>query len=87
MKDAQRVAVVTGANRGLGQAIARRLAEQGLHVVLTARSAEAANRAAEGLQSEGLSASGHQLDVTWSGAWQTPHSTAAASMSSLTTLA
>ena len=64
MKDAQRVAVVTGANRGLGQAIARRLAEQGLHVVLTARSAEAANRAAEGLQSEGLSASGHQLDVT-----------------------
>jgi NAD(P)-dependent dehydrogenase (short-subunit alcohol dehydrogenase family) len=64
MTDAQRVAVVTGANRGLGQAIALRLARHGLHVVLTARSAEAADRAAEGLLAKGLSASGHQLDVT-----------------------
>ncbi|MGC9671408.1 SDR family oxidoreductase [Planosporangium sp. 12N6] len=60
----QRVAVVTGANRGLGYAIARRLAEQGLHVVLTARSEQAADQAAAKLRGEGLSVSAHQLDVT-----------------------
>lgn len=60
----KRVAVVTGANRGLGQAIARRLAEQGLHVILTARSGDAAERAAEKLADDGYSASGHQLDIT-----------------------
>jgi NAD(P)-dependent dehydrogenase (short-subunit alcohol dehydrogenase family) len=60
----QRVAVVTGANRGLGLAVARGLAQQGLHVVLTARSEQAAERAADELVREGLPASSHQLDVT-----------------------
>lgn len=60
----QRVAVVTGANRGLGKAIARGLAKSGLHVVLTGRSEQAAEAAAAGLVEEGLSASAHQLDVT-----------------------
>ncbi|MDM4721373.1 SDR family NAD(P)-dependent oxidoreductase [Micromonospora sp. WMMA1363] len=62
--EGQRVAVVTGANRGLGYAIARGLAEQGLHVVLTARSEQAAEQAAAKLRGEGLSVSSHQLDVT-----------------------
>lgn len=62
--DGQRVAVVTGANRGLGLAIARGLAKSGLHVVLTGRSEQAAEAAAAGLVEEGLSASAHQLDVT-----------------------
>lgn len=60
----KRVAVVTGANRGLGYAIARRLAAQGLHAVLTARSEQAAEQAAAKLREEGLSVSSHQLDVT-----------------------
>ncbi|MFB9238146.1 SDR family oxidoreductase [Plantactinospora siamensis] len=65
MTDLQRVAVVTGSNRGLGRAIARNLAERhGLHVVITARSEETANRAAQELIDDGLKASGHQLDVT-----------------------
>ena len=60
----QRVAVVTGANRGLGLAIARGLARQGLHVVIAARSDQAAATAAAELLDAGLTASSHQLDVT-----------------------
>lgn len=60
----QRVALVTGANRGLGYAIARRLGTQGLHVVVAGRSEHAAAEAARQLSAEGLTASGHQLDVT-----------------------
>ncbi|WP_367133304.1 SDR family NAD(P)-dependent oxidoreductase [Saccharothrix sp. HUAS TT1] len=59
-----RVALVTGSNRGLGLAIVRGLAQQGLHVVLTARSEQAAEAATAPLVAEGLPVSAHQLDVT-----------------------
>ncbi len=39
-----RVAVVTGANRGIGLAIVAELARQGLTVVLTARDAQKGTR-------------------------------------------
>jgi len=60
-----RVALVTGANRGIGLAVARGLARQGLHVVLTARQLSDAEAAAAQLAGEGLEdTSCQQLDVT-----------------------
>ncbi|MFB7270663.1 SDR family NAD(P)-dependent oxidoreductase [Streptomyces sp. NPDC056244] len=61
-----RVALVTGANRGLGRALAQALAAQGLHVVVTARTYDDADRTAAELRAEGrgLAVSGRQLDVT-----------------------
>jgi NAD(P)-dependent dehydrogenase (short-subunit alcohol dehydrogenase family) len=60
----QRVALVTGANRGLGLAIARGLAQYGLHVVVAGRSEQAIHAVATDLANAGLTASAHQLDVT-----------------------
>ena len=53
-----RVAVVTGANRGIGREVARQLAERGLDVVIGARD-EAKGRAAAG----DVGADFHRLDV------------------------
>ena len=61
-----RCAVVTGANRGLGLAIARGLAESGAHVVVTAREGGTASSAvAAALRADGLSAEAYvpPLDV------------------------
>lgn len=41
------IAVITGANRGIGKEVARQLAMQGAHVILTARNLEAARTAAD----------------------------------------
>jgi NAD(P)-dependent dehydrogenase (short-subunit alcohol dehydrogenase family) len=60
----RRVAVVSGANRGIGNAIARQLAEKGLHVVLTARREGLGREACAELQKDGLAASFFSLDVT-----------------------
>jgi carbonyl reductase 1 len=57
------IAVVTGANRGLGLEVSRQLARQGHQVVLTARDGAAAQAAAESLSGHG-SVSAQQLDVT-----------------------
>jgi NAD(P)-dependent dehydrogenase (short-subunit alcohol dehydrogenase family) len=60
----QRIAVVTGANRGIGLEISRQLARDGVHVILTSRD-QAQGEAERGkLAAEGLSAFYHQLDVT-----------------------
>ena len=48
-----KVAVVTGASRGIGRAIARGFAAAGARVVLTSRSLEAAQSAAEVIRAEG----------------------------------
>lgn len=58
-----RVAIVTGANRGLGFEVARVLATRGLRVVATARTLAKAEAAAERLASEGLDVIGEVVDV------------------------
>ena len=64
MNAAQRIAVVTGGNRGIGFEICRQLAGKGINVVLTARDAKRGERAAKTLQGEGLNAIFHALDVS-----------------------
>jgi NAD(P)-dependent dehydrogenase (short-subunit alcohol dehydrogenase family) len=60
----KRVAVVTGANRGIGLEVCRRLAAAGQHVVLGSRSAAAGEAAARSLAARGLAVDAHPLDVT-----------------------
>ncbi|CAN1138567.1 (+)-neomenthol dehydrogenase [Linum perenne] len=57
------VAMVTGANRGIGFEIVRQLAGHGITVILTSREESAGVEAASVLQELGLSVSFHQLDV------------------------
>jgi 3-oxoacyl-[acyl-carrier protein] reductase len=58
----QRVAVVTGASRGIGEAIAVALARQGRHVVLVARSAEKLAAVQQTIQTAGGTASVRSCD-------------------------
>ncbi|KHO66349.1 3-oxoacyl-ACP reductase FabG [Pseudomonas flexibilis] len=59
-----KVALVTGASRGIGQAIALELGRQGAVVVGTATSAAGAERIAETLKSNGIQGGGLVLDVS-----------------------
>jgi NAD(P)-dependent dehydrogenase (short-subunit alcohol dehydrogenase family) len=59
-----RIAVVTGANRGLGLETCRQLAQQGYQVILTSRDAVKGEAAAASLQQQGLTVTFHPLEVT-----------------------
>jgi NAD(P)-dependent dehydrogenase (short-subunit alcohol dehydrogenase family) len=59
-----KIALVTGANRGIGFEVCRQLAEHGLHVILTSRDATKGQEAIETLRREGYELSYHQLEVT-----------------------
>jgi NAD(P)-dependent dehydrogenase (short-subunit alcohol dehydrogenase family) len=59
-----KVALVTGANRGIGLETARQLGKNGITVVVGARSLAAAQKTATALQGEGIDVFPVQLDVT-----------------------
>src|SRR6266550_205855 len=58
------VAVVTGANRGIGLEVVRQLARRGMRVVLGSRNLEKGEVAARSLTREGATVFPRQLDVT-----------------------
>ena len=59
-----KVAIVTGSARGLGAAMARRLAEEGAKVVVTDIQAEAAQATAKALRDDGFAAHCVVADIT-----------------------
>lgn len=64
MTNNKKVALITGANRGIGLETARQLGKNGITVIVAARSLAAAEQTAEKLKAEGLDAFPVQLDVT-----------------------
>jgi len=64
MPQQQKVALVTGANRGLGLETARQLGQKGVTVLVAARKRADAEKAAAALKAEGVDAQPVQLDVT-----------------------
>jgi hypothetical protein len=57
-----RTAIITGASRGIGLAIAQRLAADGANVVLTARKQESADAAAEQVGGSAIGVAAHAVD-------------------------
>ena len=57
-----RTAIITGASRGIGLAIAQRLATAGANVVLTARKQESADAAAEQVGGSAIGVAAHAVD-------------------------
>lgn len=58
-----KTALITGASRGIGEAIAHVLAAHGAHVVCTSRNLEASDAVAEAIRAGGGSAEAHALHV------------------------
>jgi len=60
----KKVALITGANRGIGLETAKQLGAQGVTIVASARTQEAADETAATLKAQGIDAYGLQLQVT-----------------------
>jgi len=61
---AGRTALITGASKGIGFALAQALGAAGARVVLNARSADALQAAVQSLRTQGISADAAAFDVT-----------------------
>ncbi len=59
----KKIALITGANRGIGFETARQLGKLGIKILVGARNAESGNEAVAKLKSEGIAAEFVQLDV------------------------
>jgi NAD(P)-dependent dehydrogenase (short-subunit alcohol dehydrogenase family) len=64
MNTSPKIALVTGATRGIGLETCRQLAQAGVRVLLAGRSTASAAKAADQLKSEGLAVEPVTLDVT-----------------------
>jgi len=63
MAQDKKVALITGANRGIGLETAKQLGEKGIIVIVAARQLSAAEKTAATLKGSGIDAYGIQLDV------------------------
>lgn len=61
---AKKIALITGASKGIGLEVARQLGKQEITVLVAARTKEAAEEAAGELRQEGIDAVGIELEVT-----------------------
>ncbi|MBK1637197.1 SDR family oxidoreductase [Rhodovulum adriaticum] len=64
MTQTNKIALVSGANRGIGEAVATGLAREGVHVLMGCRDLAKGEAAAAPLKAEGLQVTPVQLDVT-----------------------
>ena len=64
MPEGRGIALVTGANRGIGYEVARHMAQAGYEVILTARDTAKGEAAAARLAKEGVNVIARELDVS-----------------------
>jgi NAD(P)-dependent dehydrogenase (short-subunit alcohol dehydrogenase family) len=65
-----RVVLITGSSRGIGRAIAERMAESGAKVVISSRKADACEEVAAGIRARGGNAIAHAASISDKGALQ-----------------